>query len=141
MMQFSNIASCAAMMFHSACLLCELMDASELSRCIHGYAKSRHIPVICFEWGKSGSCTHIAVECKLYHRAFLCPILLVIFDDCMEDLTDHSITPSICRWNDMDMRSLELSPHEPLEFTPEDGRELRVSIGHDGVWDSGQTRL
>jgi hypothetical protein len=86
--------------------------------------------VIQFEWGKPCRCADIAVQREFDHGALGCPVFLIVADDGPQYLTDRPVR-SLGRTIRLRMdcrRHEELDPHEPLKFTPEDRRELGVSV-------------
>jgi hypothetical protein len=69
-------------------LLCELRDTLKCGVCVDQQGNSLHIVMVQFEWGEPGRRADIAVQRKLNHRAFSCPVLLVVANDGPQYLTD-----------------------------------------------------
>jgi hypothetical protein len=87
------------------------------------------------ERGESGCRTDVAVQREFDHRAFDFPVLLVFVNNGPQYLVDQSVRllgRAICLRMEHGGHE-ELSPHEPLKFTPENRPELGVSVGHYGV--------
>jgi hypothetical protein len=108
---------------------------TECGVCVDRQVNLRHVALIQFEWGEPGPRADIAVQRELDHRAFSCPVLLVVANDGPKDLANrpvHSVGHAI-RLRMECCRHEELGPHESLKFAPEDRRELGVSVREYGV--------
>jgi hypothetical protein len=95
-----------------------LQDTLECGVCVDRQVNSRHIATIQFEWGKPGRRADISVQCEFDHRAFSCPVLLVVANNRPQYLADRSVH-SFGRAIRLRMEHScheELSPHEPLKF-------------------------
>jgi hypothetical protein len=111
-------------------LLHELRDTLECGVRVDRQVNSQYVAVIQFERGKPCRRADIAVQRELDHKAFDCPVFLVVLNDGPQYLTDrlvHSFGRAI-RLRMECSRHEELCPREPLKFTPENGRELGVSV-------------
>jgi hypothetical protein len=107
-------------------LLCELQDTLECGICVGRQIDLQHIAMIQFKQCEPSCGADIAVQRKLYHRAFSCPVLLVVVNGRLEYLADrlvHSLGCTICLRMECGGHE-ELGPHEQLKFTPEYGHEL-----------------